>query len=73
MASNELPFVSGYTINTTKNCKSIIAAKKTKGAACDLAAINGNAPAIRAFMIQCEEDPTLWPFDRTRDGKTSEI
>jgi hypothetical protein len=44
-----------------------------KGAACDFAAIYGNVPAINAFIIQWEEDPTLCPLDRTRDGKTSAI
>jgi len=26
---------------------------------------------VRAFMIQCVELPRLWPFARTRVGKTS--
>jgi hypothetical protein len=30
----------------------------------------GNNPAISAFMIQCDEEPILWPFERTREGNT---
>jgi hypothetical protein len=45
--------------------------EEDKRRACERAAINGKTPAIRAFMIQCDEDPRLCPFERTREGKAS--
>ena len=69
--SSEIPFVSGKTKNTTKNCTTIIAAKNANGSPPEYFARMGNASEIAAFINQCEEDPRLWPFERTRLGNTS--
>ena len=48
-----------------------MAAKKTKGAPEECFAMTGKAKEITAFAIQFALLPRLWPFERTRVGKTS--
>ena len=69
--SSEMPFVSGYSHRTTKNCSAIISEKKTNGDPPEEAAIKVKIPEIKAFMTQCAELPKLWPLALMRFGKTS--
>src|ERR1700678_1714122 len=71
--SSEIPFVSGYTNNTTKNCSVVIAAKNANGRPPEYFASTGNSSEMIAFIIQCEDEPRLWPLERTRLGNTSAI
>ena len=70
-SSSDTPLVSGYNDNTTKNCSTIMAEKNTKGTAPEAAAMAGNLLEITALVIQCVALPRLWPYARTRLGKTS--
>src|SRR5580704_12714363 len=58
-------------VATTTSCTTIMAEKKTNGAAFEDAATIGNPHEISAFMIQCVELPRLCPLARTAVGKTS--
>src|ERR1700691_2314399 len=71
--SSEIPFVSGYTNNTTKNCSVVIAAKNAKGSPQEYFASTGKISEIIAFMTQCADEPRLWPLERTRLGNPSAI
>ena len=51
LTPSELANIAGGNCTTT-NCTAIISAKKTNGAAFDLAAIAGNVHAIAAFIAQ---------------------
>jgi hypothetical protein len=59
ISSSVTPFVSGYANITTKNWRTIIAAKNVKGIDLDFAARIGKTPEINAFMIQCVKLPRL--------------
>src|ERR1700735_4175437 len=71
MRSSAMPRVSGIRKNAAANCRTIIDEKKANGADFECAAMTGNAPAMRAFKIQCVALPTACPRARTPVGKVS--
>lgn len=47
--------------------------EEDNGAPADLLAIKGETAEMSAFMIHWEPEPSDWPLERTRVGKTSEM
>ena len=48
-----------------------MAAKKAKGSPPEYFASTGKRREMIAFIIQCADEPRLWPLERTRLGNTS--
>jgi hypothetical protein len=71
ISSERNPWFRDRAAHNIRDCSTIITGKKRTGISRTMPPAAGKTPDIRAFMNQCEELPRLWPFARTRWGKTS--